>query len=175
MADKVAKSELEAAQLKSENNLSTVADVLEQMTGQGSLAAGLGSSWSVSRAWFAVNGNIERAATCGVYLDDKPGRRTLIVYVDTRGHMVDFNANREIYLARMNAAGWDLSEVRFMQSKRPKAVVENRSKPAPELPELTPEEDLRAQELAAKAPESMREAILTAIRATMRGEKARQD
>ena len=51
----------------------------------------------------------------------------LCVYVDSRMRMVDFNANREIYLARLQTAGFDYSEVRFLQNKRPRPKVEQTS------------------------------------------------
>ena len=81
-------------------------------------------------AWHAAIGDIERKHTTGVFVGKPkaPGMApALCVYVDSRMRMVDFNANREIYLARLTAAGYDYSEVRFLQNKRPRPKAEQTS------------------------------------------------
>ena len=85
--------------------------------------AKMGAGHAAGLAWHSVIGDMERKHTTGVFVGKPktPGMApTLCVYVDSRMRMVDFNANREIYLARLQAAGFDYSEVRFLQNKRPR-------------------------------------------------------
>ena len=92
--------------------------------------AKMGAGHAAGLAWHSVIGDIERKHTTGVFVGKPkaPGMApALCVYVDSRMRMVDFNANREIYLARLTAAGYDYSEVRFLQNKRPRPKVEQTS------------------------------------------------
>lgn len=85
--------------------------------------AKMGAGHAAGLAWHSVIGDIERKHTTGVFVGKPkaPGMApALCVYVDSRMRMVDFNANREIYLARLQTAGFDYSEVRFLQNKRPR-------------------------------------------------------
>ena len=85
--------------------------------------ARMGAGHTAGLAWHSVIGDIERKHTTGVFVGKPkaPGMApALCVYVDSRMRMVDFNANREIYLARLTAAGYDYSEVRFLQILRPR-------------------------------------------------------
>ena len=92
--------------------------------------AKMGAGHAAGLAWHSVIGDIERKHTTGVFVGKPkaPGMApALCVYVDSRMRMVDFNANREIYLARLQAAGFDYSEVRFLQNKRPRPKAEQTS------------------------------------------------
>ena len=92
--------------------------------------ARMGAGHTAGLAWHSVIGDIERKHTTGVFVGKPkaPGMApALCVYVDSRMRMVDFNANREIYLARLTAAGYDYSEVRFLQNKRPRPKAEQTS------------------------------------------------
>ena len=92
--------------------------------------AKMGAGHAAGLAWHSVIGDMERKHTTGVFVGKPktPGMApTLCVYVDSRMRMVDFNANREIYLARLQAAGFDYSEVRFLQNKRPRPKAEQTS------------------------------------------------
>ena len=74
--------------------------------------ARMGAGHTAGLAWHSVIGDIERKHTTGVFVGKPkaPGMApALCVYVDSRMRMVDFNANREIYLARLTAAGYDYS------------------------------------------------------------------
>ena len=92
--------------------------------------AKMGAGHTAGLAWHSVIGDIERKHTTGVFVGKPkaPGMApALCVYVDSRMRMVDFNANREIYLARLQTAGFDYSEVRFLQNKRPRPKAEQTS------------------------------------------------
>lgn len=92
--------------------------------------AKMGAGHAAGLAWHSVIGDIERKHTTGVFVGKPkvPGMApALCVYVDSRMRMVDFNANREIYLARLQTAGFDYSEVRFLQNKRPRPKAEQTS------------------------------------------------
>ena len=65
------------------------------------------ASWRVTRAWHAVNGDIERAHTTGTFVrDPRRGESgpVLVVYVDSRSRATDFSANSEVYLSRAEVA-----------------------------------------------------------------------
>ena len=139
-----------------------------------------GTNWTyrVTRAWFAVNGDTERQHTVGTFV--APPRRAgalpvLVVYVDSKSCEVDFMANREVYLARLAQAGLSFSEVHFKQSKRPAPDRSRRAveAPAPELPQLSAEEERGLEELLANVPEELRASVSQAVRVSMRAEKRR--
>ena len=78
------------------------------------------ASWRVTRAWHAVNGDIERAHTTGTFVrDPRRGESgpVLVVYVDSRSRATDFSANSEVYLARLANSGLAFSKVEFRLSK----------------------------------------------------------
>lgn len=138
----------------------------------------MGPGRLAQQAWYRVNGDIERAHTCGTYV--AKGRRPgdapkFVVYTDTRTRAVDFRANREVYLARMAAAGFEFSDIEFKQTKRPpqeKREARSRAaKAAPRLPELTDEEERRVREAVADQPESIREKAYKAMCASLRLQK----
>ena len=121
----------------------------------------------------------QREHTCGTYLaaprrqGEKP---TFVVYTDTRARAVDFNANREVYRARMAAAGWDFGEIVFKQTKRPpaekKKTAQRKAASGPALlPELTPEEEAYVRDAVAGQPEHLREKAYKAMSASMRRRK----
>lgn len=142
-----------------------------------------GSTWSAGRAWHAVNGDIERAHTTGLYVREPRGHETLptlLVYVDSRARATDFSANREVYLARLANAGLRFADVMFRVSKRPRdekgpapasAAAPARTAPRP-LPELTAEEARRVEEMTAPLPDAVRESARRAMSAALRAEKA---
>ncbi len=139
----------------------------------------MGPGRMAQQAWYRVNGDIERAHTCGTYV--AKGRRPgdapkFVVYTDTRTRAIDFRANREVYLARMAAAGFEFSDIEFKQTKRPpqEKRPEGRGaakKAAPSLPELTDEEERSVREAVAGQPESIREKAYKAMCASLRLQK----
>ena len=171
-----ARSELEAEALRREAAPTPVADAFDALLSSADAQGRVRSTWNVTRAWYSVNGDHERAHTVGTFVE-QPRRAgalpVLVVYVDTKSCEVDFMANREIYLARLEQAG-----LRFRQSKRPRAERDGeprRKAPAaePPLPELSAEEEHRAEELLAGVPEALRQSVSRAVRVSMRAEKRR--
>lgn len=151
--------------------------------------AKMGAGHAAGLAWHSVIGDIERKHTTGVFVGKPkvPGMApALCVYVDSRMRMVDFNANREIYLARLQTAGFDYSEVRFLQNKRPRPKADATapaltaekvdkgtvplatSEPLPELSEAE-REQIEAQ-TAGLSP-ALRESVSKAMAACMRRQR----
>lgn len=148
--------------------------------------AKMGAGHTAGLAWHSVIGDIERKHTTGVFVGKPkaPGMApALCVYVDSRMRMVDFNANREIYLARLTAAGYDYSEVRFLQNKRPrpKADAPKTEKgyegtvpsyhSATPPPELTEAERAQIEAQTAGLSPEMRLSVSKAMTACMRRQK----
>ena len=132
-----ARSELERHLLAREQAPSAVSDVFSSVLDDMDGARAARSTWSVGRAWYAVNGDIERAHTTGVFVREPKGREqfpALIVYVDSRARATDFNANREVYQARLERVGLHFEEISFLPSNRPAArtaIRERAAGPAP--------------------------------------------
>lgn len=170
-------SEIEATLARREGAPEDVASVLSHdvVPGSGVQAS---RGWRALSAWRAVNGEIERRHTTGVYLDEPRGRETLpslLVYVDSKACEVDFRANAEIYVARLAQAGLPVARVTFRQSKRRVAAaeVEAPARPAePEpLPELTAAEEAEADALLCEVPEALKPSVSRALRNSLRREK----
>lgn len=133
----------------------------------------------VARAWHRLCGPVEREHTCGIYIRKprRPGEAPILgVYVDTAPRAADFRANREVYLARLSMEGFEFSDIRFEKTRRPVAKKEAPAKkpgpaPAPELPELTPEEERTVREAVSGQPESIREKAYKAMSASLRRQK----
>ena len=151
--------------------------------------AKMGAGHAAGLAWHSVIGDIERKHTTGVFVGKPkvPGMApALCVYVDSRMLMVDFNANREIYLARLQAAGFDYSEVRFLQNKRPRTKADTAA-PAltaekvdkgtvplstrEPLPELSEVERAQIEAQTAGLPPALRESVSKAMAACMRRQR----
>lgn len=149
-------------------------------------AGAAGSTWSAGRAWHAVNGDIERAHTTGLYVREPRSHETLptlLVYVDSRARATDFSANREVYLARLANVGLRFADVSFRVSKRQRgekgsatcaAAASARTAPRP-LPELSAEEARRMEEMTAALPDAVRASARRAMSAALRAEKAAGD
>ncbi|WP_321973026.1 hypothetical protein [Paratractidigestivibacter sp.] len=157
-----------------------VGDALRGLLDTPQAKRAMGPGRLAQQAWYRVNGDIERAHTRGTYLTR--GRRsgdapTFVVYTDTRTCAIDFRANREVYLARMAAAGFEFSDIEFRQDRRPaqkEAAGRARSakKPAaPRLPELTAEEEARIRAAVEDQPENLRERAYKAMCASVRRQK----
>lgn len=147
---------------------------VERIDSQGA-RRGAAQAWAV---WNAVNGDVERAHTTGVHVGEpRRGARDpeFTVYVDSNAYLTDFSANREIYLARMETAGLHFSSIAFRRAKgraaggtAPSRVASVARAP---LPELTPDEERRVSELCSTLPESLRESVSRAMRASLRAQK----
>lgn len=152
--------------------------------------AKMGAGHAAGLAWHSVIGDIERKHTTGVFVGKPkvPGMApALCVYVDSRMRMVDFNANREIYLARLQTAGFDYSEVRFLQNKRPRPKIDESSSATPPaakrekgtvpfshsepLPELSEAERAQIEAQTAGLSPALRESVSKAMAACMRRQR----
>lgn len=135
-----------------------------------------GLSRRAATAWFAVNGDIERAHTVCVFV--RPSARrgddpVLFVYVDSRTRALDFRVNREIYAGRLAMAGLRFSEIRFSEDRGGAARSPREghgsparagSGPAPApLPALAPEDASRIERMCAGLPESLRDSVSRAM------------
>ena len=68
--------------------------------------------------WMRVNGDVERKHTCGAFIKPVPhADPSLTIYLDSRSRVVDFNANRELYLQRLAYGGLPLSRIEFRLAK----------------------------------------------------------
>lgn len=175
-------SELAASELRRAAAPTPAADVfsacLDALDGRGEVR----STWSAGRAWNAVNGDIERAHTTGVFVREPRGREqlpTLIVYVDSRSRVTDFNANREVYRARLENVGLRFREVTFRESKwsarkdaqpRPSDAQKSPRSHRP-LPDLTEAEAAQVEELCRSLPEALRDSVSRAMRVSYQVEK----
>lgn len=185
-------STLEASARRREEGGRSVGELLRGFASKPENAQGLSLAAKVRRAWFSVNGDIERQHTCGLFVKEssRPGvDPLLVVYVDTRPRAVDFTANREIYVARMAMAGFRFSEMRFQVSKRPRgqapgeadptaaspdaapAAAAGRKKELP-LPELTAQEREQVASACANLPEGLRESVSRAMSQSYRRQRA---
>lgn len=151
--------------------------------------AKMGAGHAAGLAWHSVIGDIERKHTTGVFVGKPkvPGMApALCVYVDSRMRMVDFNANREIYLARLQTAGFNYSEVRFLQNKRPRPKadatapaltaekVDKGTVPlatSEPLPELSEAERAQIEAQTAGLSPALRESVSKAMAACMRRQR----
>ena len=178
---RAAQSELEAELVRRETTPAPVADVFSSVIGGLDGHDAARSTWSAGRAWYAVNGDIERVHTTGVFVREPSGRQalpTLIVYVDSRARATDFTANREVYLARLEHVGWHFGEIQFRESKRRDAQVararERRSfSPAPVPTPLSDADAARIDELCEQVPAALRESVSRAMRESWQREPGR--
>ena len=192
-------SDIEARSAEREQGPEAVGELFSEWLP--SLGGELGSMARAGRAWFAVNGDIERAHTCGVYVREPSGRQqlpTLVVYVDSRARVTDFTANREIYRVRLENAGLSFAEIVFRESKRQRgdgsragagstAAASARTGAAGSgfaggaasgaaeaaLPELTAAEESEIEVLLANVPEGLKKSVAQAMRVSMRAQKRR--
>ena len=94
-----------------------IQDVLGGMLGPGGTMR-LNAHKRALALWMRVNGDIERKHTCGAFIKAQPhADPLLVIYLDSRTRVVDFNANREIYLQRLASQGMPLSKIEFKLAK----------------------------------------------------------
>ena len=133
-------------------------------------------------AWYGANGDIERKHTTGVFLDKTPTKKgrdpVLCVYVDSHVRMSDFNANKEIYLARLHGVGLQVSGVKFRLSdarhmrkatgEKYEGIGKKRASVA--LPGLSQEERGRIEDITRDLPDGIRAKAERAIELSFRRE-----
>ena len=172
-------SEIEAELTRREAAPESLGSILgEQVLGE--RAGEVSRSWKVLSTWRSVNGDAERAHTTGVFVE-QPRRAgelpALVVYVDTKACEVDFRANAEIYLARLEASGHHFSRITFRQDRRAREkqlawkVKEPKKTPPQPLPELSSEEEAEVDVLLASLPDSLKASVSRAMRMSLRREK----
>lgn len=151
---------------------SSVGEVLSTMAHQAEADGKISENRKALMVWMSVNGDVERNHTVGVYV--APARRekeapVLCVFVDSKARAVDFYANREVYLARLDQAGLYFSEIRFEQNRYPK-ISKEKKKSDPEASfvhePLTDEERDAIEEQIWQLPESLQEAVSRAVTAS---------
>lgn len=167
----MARDEISAEVARREAAPASIADVFS-----GVAVPPSGSGSDVTRAWYAANGDIERAHTTGTFVrDPRRGESgpVLVVYVDSRARVTDFSANSEVYLARLANAGYDFCRVEFRLSRYPRRAaapggernVAQRPAPAPRRA-LTPRERDEIESLCSGLPASLRESVSRAMSAS---------
>ena len=131
--------------------------------------------------WLAANGDVERQHTTGVYLRDsrvKGQAPVLGVYLDSRMRVVDFSANKDLYVARVINQGLEISDIEFKLDRQGRAPIGRDANTAvserqadAELPELSQEELEEVYRLTRDIPESFREVAQKAMIFSIRREK----
>ena len=143
----------------------------------GDAMAKAGENRKVGVAWYKANGDTERRHTTGVFIKDDVNKgHILCVYVDSNAIMVEFNAMRQMYLARLEAQGIHVDGIQFLLSREGYHTWMDQQKDENEedkpLPELSREEERRVAELVpADLPEELRAKVERAIRLSYRREK----
>ena len=137
----------------------------------------VGKNQQALSLWMTLNGERERAHTVATFLDEKnPQAPLLVVYVDSNACVVDFNASRELYLARfegapLNIARLDFRLSRYAKEHRERAETRMQNKKE-ELPELSDDERAYIDELVKDLPERLQASVSKAISSSMRRQKA---
>lgn len=102
----------------------------------GSLGRGLGPAQKAARAWYAANGDRERAHTTRVWLR-KSGRTgqdpVLVVELDAGWLAGELSTNKELYLSRLAFRGIRVSDICFKVGRR-QDVAALRARPTPGEP-----------------------------------------
>ena len=102
------------------SNSASLSDLLSGMLDDAGRAA-VSENQQAGYLWNRANGDIERQHTTGVFVMDAKVKGVdpiLGVYIDTRSRVVDFTANREVYLARISSMGGRYSDIKFLLNKR---------------------------------------------------------
>ena len=168
----MARDEISAEVARREAGASSIADVFS-----GAVVPPSGAGGDVTRVWYAVNGDIERAHTTGTFVrDPRRGESgpVLVVYVDSRARVTDFSANSEVYLARLANAGHVFCKVEFRLSRYPRRPQApgggGASRPQTPVPRarraLTARERDEIEGLCSGLPASLRETVSRAMSAS---------
>ena len=149
----------------------------------GPLGNGLTKSQRVARAWYAVNGDRERAHTTGVWLKEptRPGADpTLVVRVDSGLLASELATNKDLYLSRLAFRGVRVSNVRFTvggdplpQVRKAKGEAKGGEGALPMRVDLTREERARVDRATFGLPEGLRQSVSRAMCASLAREKCR--
>ena len=159
-----------------------VGAVLDSLIGS-KLTSRMTDTQRAAAAWYACNGDRERAHTTRVFLR-KPkvegADPVICVYVDSHSFLVDLNANRDIYLGRLANWGFYVSGIRFevdryakqRRGQTRKKTASNGMDGATEV-KLTAEQQAYVQDLVSDVPDSLKESISKAIAASLVAESGK--
>lgn len=159
-------------------------DVVGALLG-GALGRELSAAARAARAWYAANGDRERAHTTGVWLR-KSGRAgvdpVMVVALDSNLLAGELGTNKDLYLQRLAFHGIAVSDVRFTVGKNRTQEAPVRSglmslsaregtrAPQP-VPELTPAELDRVARATSELPDGLKQSVSRAMCATIRRSK----
>jgi hypothetical protein len=145
----------------------------------GPLGAGLSDAQRAARAWYAANGDRERAHTTGVWLrraDAAGVDPVMVVRVDSGLLASEMGTNKDIYLSRLSFHGVRISNIRFEVGQRPqqasRLVRRKDEQPPATAAELTDEERRRVDEACSPLPDGLRESVSRAMCASLLREKS---
>lgn len=147
----------------------------------GPLGKGLSAAGKAARAWYASNGDRERAHTTGVWLR-KSGRAgidpVLVVALDSNLLAMELGTNKDLYLQRLSFRGIAISDIAFVvrgQSKKGQLDerAARKTKPPDELPPLSLAEEQRVARATADLPEGLRQSVSRAMCASIRRAKGK--
>ena len=159
---------------------SRVGDLVRAIFG-GKNAAALSGAQRAARAWYAVNGDRERAHTTGVWLRKSgvdAADPVMVVSVDSGLLAADLGTNKDLYLSRLANRGVRVSDIRFQVGRRKTEDAARRAdkakKPASqELPPLDAAEREEVERAVANLPEEVRKSASRAMCASLRQNKTR--
>lgn len=147
----------------------------------GPLGADLGEAQRAARAWYAANGDRERAHTTGVWLRraSRAGADpVMVVRVDSGLLASELGTNKDLYLSRLAFHGVRVSDIRFdvgqmpAGSTRPKrAKRADKTTTGPE-PSLTPGEREDVERACAQLPDGLRQSVSRAMCASLLKQKS---
>jgi hypothetical protein len=145
----------------------------------GSLGRGLGPAQKAARAWYAANGDRERAHTTRVWLR-KSGRTgqdpVLVVELDAGWLAGELSTNKELYLSRLAFRGIRVSDICFKVGRR-QDVAALRARPTPgeppELARLSEEERSRVARATNNLPDGLKQSVSRAMCASLARNKTR--
>ena len=143
-------------------------------------ARGLSVTQNAAKVWFVVNGDRERAHTTGVWLNKarRPNLApVLVVGLDSSLLALELGTNKDLYLARLDWAGVEVSDIRFTVTGRAEdrgsARRVRKKKDAPVLPDLTEAERRRVDEATKDFPDGLRQSLSRAMSASLRRNKVK--
>lgn len=147
------------------------------------MGRGLSDAQRAARAWYAANGDRERAHTTGVWLRAPRAAGAdpqMVVAVDSGLLAADLGTNKDLYLSRLANYGVRVSDIRFQVARRASdapGVARGDSKDAgedaPPLPDLSGSELSRVESACSELPEGVRDSASRAMCASLRRNKAR--
>lgn len=122
-------------------------------------------------AWFAANGDRERAHTTRVTTRRAKANGSapiVVVWVDSHALATDLSANKDLYLARLANQGFAVAGIEFrvdrQRAQAPAPVVEEVE--APEEVVLSPEDKARIDELVAQVSDALKPSVRRALEAS---------